>query len=78
MTTEAPWANGKSYGIGEERSLCLSLLQALAVMWSFSMCRFLKGDTSSLWYELGVEDANKKAPNACLFLHFSWVEVAIA
>ncbi len=59
FTAKAPRTNGERYGIGEEGRL-FGLLQALASMWSFSRCRFLEGDTSSLWYELGTWDANKK------------------
>jgi hypothetical protein len=44
-------------------------------MWSFFGCRFLEGDISSLWYELGAKNANKKTPNVHLFLQFGLAEV---
>jgi hypothetical protein len=73
----APRANGESYGTSEEGSL-LNLLQALATMWSFSWCKFLEGDIGSLWYELGVEDVDKKTLDACLLLRFDSAEVVMA
>ncbi len=53
------------------------LLQALTSMWSFLGSKFLEGDTSSLWHELGTKDANRKAPNTHLFLCFDQVEVVM-
>jgi hypothetical protein len=69
--------DGKSYGVGEEGSL-LGLLQTLASMWSFSGCRFLKENTSSLWYEFEAEDIDRKAPNLHLHLCLNRVEVVMA
>ncbi len=69
-------ADGKSYGSSEERSL-FGLLQTLVNMWSFSRCRFLEEDTSSLWYELGVRDVDRKAPNVHLFLCFDRAKVVM-
>ncbi len=74
LTTKALGAGGKSYGACEEGTL-LGLLQALANMWSFFRCRFLEGDTSSLWYEFGAKNVDKKAPDARLFLCFDWTKV---
>jgi hypothetical protein len=69
FTVEALGANGESYGASDEGSL-FSLLQALASRSSFSRCRFLEGDTSSLWYELRTRDVDRKALDVCLFLCF--------
>jgi hypothetical protein len=74
FTTEALGADGESYGVGEEGTL-FGLLQTLVSMWSFSGCRFLEGDTSSLWCELKAGDVDKKIPNACLLLHLGEAKV---
>jgi len=76
LTIKALGVDGNNYGAYEKRSL-FNLLQALANMWSFFGCRFHEGDTCSLWYELGAEDANTKAPNACLFLRFGRAKVVM-
>ncbi len=78
ITIESPRADGESYGVGEERSLLLDLLQTPASMWSFSGCRFFEGDKDLLWYELKTGDANKKTPNVRLLLHFGWAKVVMA
>ncbi len=69
--------DGESYGACEEGSL-FGFLQALANMWSFFGCKFLKGDIGSLWYEFGAGNANKKALDVRLFLRFGWAKVFMA
>ncbi len=69
--------DGKSYGVDEEGTL-LDLLQALANMWSFYGCRFLKGNTSSSWYELGARIVNKKVLHAHLLLPLGQTKIVMA
>jgi hypothetical protein len=46
-------------------------------MWSLFRCKFLEGDTSSLWYELEAGDADRKTPDVCLLLCFGQAKIVL-
>jgi hypothetical protein len=77
IAIEARGVDGESYGVGEEGSL-FGLLQALTSMWSFFGCNFFEGDTSSLWYEFEVRDANRIALDVCLPMRLNWAKGVMA
>jgi hypothetical protein len=56
----------------------LAFCEHLQVCDPFFGCRFLKGDTSSLWYEFGARNVDRKALDVCLFLRLDQVEVVMA